>query len=137
MSLIEDFNSEVDKIEAAVRGALNGEIRRLLLHEILQQSQEKVYSYGATPWAMSLRRYEIGDENNMEVEVGDFYISITNVTQLQHPGGADESDVVEGGWENYRQPGPRPFMQAALDKFVSSGELDRVLQQYLSLYGVS
>lgn len=135
MSILTDYNGILDNVQRAISDALKGDIRHILLEQIRQEAYDRVYTYGATPWAMSLRRYEIGDDANMDVVVGENYIRITNNTQLQH-GGADESDVVEGGWENYRQPGPRPFMNEALNKFVDSGEADRVLQSYLRSYGV-
>lgn len=141
MSLVSEFDSISIKMEVAAMAACEGGLRDGLLQKIQQKAQEKVYSYGASGWAMSSRRGMIGDASNMDVESGgggdSFYIRITNNTPLQHPGGADESDVVEGGWGNYRQPGPREFMNPALDEFVGSGEADAILRQYFAMYGIT
>lgn len=141
MSLISDFDEIVTQIDIACMTALNGGLQAGLLRKIKEKAEENVYSYGATAWAMSSRRGLIADKNNMVIETGGgggkYYLRITNATQLQHPGGADESDVVEGGWENFRQPGPRPFMQVALDDFVGSGEADSILKEYLASYGIT
>ena len=140
MSVIADFDNIIANAEAACDAAINGGLRDGLLRKIKEKAEQNVYSYGASGWAMSSRRGMIGDVGNMEIETGgggnNFYLRITNVTQLQHPGGADESDVVEGGWSNYRQPGPREFMNPALDEFVGSGEADSILRQYFSMYGI-
>ena len=141
MSLISDYDSISAKIDAACIAAVEGGLRYGLLRKIQEKAEEIVYSYGASAWAMESRRGLIGDISNMEIEAGggggEFYLRITNVTSLQHPGAADESDVVEGGWANYRQPGPRVFMQTALDDFEGSGEADSILQQYLASYGIT
>lgn len=141
MSIEADFNELLSKIDEACEAAINGGLRDGLLRKIKQKAEQNVYSYGASGWAMSSRRGMIGDVGNMEIESGggggQFFLRITNVTQLQHPGGADESDVVEGGWGNYRQPGPREFMNPALDEFIGSGEADSILQQYLSMNGIT
>ena len=141
MSLVSDFDSISAKIDAACIAAVEGGLREGLLRKIKDKAEEVVYSWGASGWAMSSRRRLIGDVSNMEIEAGggggEFYLRITNVTSLQHPAPADESDVVEGGWGNYRQPGPRVFMQPALDEFEGSGEADSILQQYLASYGVT
>lgn len=141
MSIVSEFDDILARIDAACIAALEGGLRDKLLQKIKEKAEQNVYSYGATPWAMSSRRGMIGDVGNMEIVSGggggEFYLRITNITQLQNPGGADESDVVEGGWENYRQPGPREFMNPALEEFVGSGEADSILKQYLSMYGIT
>ena len=136
MSVLTDYNEILENVQRAISDALNGELKSGLLNEIKKKAEENVYSYSASAWAMATRRNQIGAESNMDIEVGEDFIRITNVTQLQHPGGADESDVVEGGWDNYRQPGPREFMNPALDDFVGSGRADAILQDYLARYGV-
>lgn len=141
VTLLLDFDNITQEINAACIEAINGGLRDGLLRKIKEKAEQNVYSYGASGWAMSSRRGMIGDIGNMEIESGggggQFFLRVTNVTQLQHPGGADESDVVEGGWSNYRQPGPREFMNPALDEFVGSGEADSILRQYLAMHGIT
>lgn len=141
MAILEaEIYGVISEIEAAIQTALGTTMKDGLLREIKKKAEENVYSYSATAWAMSSRRGMIGDLGNMDTEVGggggEYFLSITNITQLQHPGGADESDVVEGGWENYRQPGPRPFMQPALDEYVGSGRAEADLNSVLASYGL-
>ena len=141
MSIISDYDDIRAKIDAACMAAVEGGLRDGLLAKIKEKAETEVYSYGASGWALSTRRGTIGSKGVMEIEAGggggSFYLSITNQAFLQHPGGADESDVVEGGWGNYRQPGPRKFMMPALEEFVGSGEAESILQMYLSMYGIN
>ena len=141
MSIASDYELIRTQIESACMAAVEGGLRDGLLAKIKEKAKENVYSYGAGGWAMSTRRGTIGDKSVMDIEAGGggehFYLNIMNIAWLQHPGGADEADVVEGGWGNYHQPGARKFMMPALNEFVGSGEADSILQAYLAMYGVT
>ena len=128
------------KIDLAVMEAVETTMRSGLLNEIQKKALSEVYSYGATGWAQSKRRYTIGDESVMDIVAGggggNFYLEITNRAFTQNPSGADEADIVEEGYANYRQPGPRPFMQPALDEYIASGKAEADLNAVLSSYGL-
>lgn len=140
MSLVSDFDNVLIKIEVACMAAVEGGLKDGLLKKISEKAEDNVYSYGATARAMSERRGTIGSEQVMEIHSGGggehFWLNIMNRAYLQNPGGADEADVVEKGYANYKQPGPREFMNDALADFVGSGEADTILKQYLAMYGV-
>ena len=140
MSLLSEFDSAATKIDVACMAAVEGGIRDALLNKIKEKAEDNVYSYGASAWAMSQRRGTIGSEGVMEIEAGggsgEFWLVVTNRAFTQNPAPAEESDIVEKGYANYRQPGPRLFMQVAADELISSGEVDSILQSYLSMYGL-
>ncbi len=140
MSIESEADEILNKIDMAVREALNTSLRRGLLEEIQSQALFKVYSYGATPEAEMTRRYTIGDERVMEIESGggggEYYLKITNRAVTQHPASDDESDIVEEGYASYRQPGPRKFMTPAIENYIGSGRAQADLDSVLSSYGL-
>ena len=107
--------------------------------DVQQKAQENVYSYGATSEAMRTRRGTIGNQEVMEVVTGgaggEYYLRVTNRAVTQHPAGDDESDIVEQGYANYRQPGPREFMTPALEDLVNSGEAEEIILRFFVLIG--
>ena len=125
-----------DRIRNAVKDALDGEVKAELERRIKEKATTEVYSYAATPWAMSRRRGQIGDESNLLAQVGGggdhFWLTIENITQTQNPASDMEIDIVEEGYANYRQPGPRPFMEKALDELVASGRAEEILLNAIS-----
>lgn len=134
-----EFERITEKVREAVVDALQNDMKSALMKQIEKSAEEVVYSYGATAWAMASRRGTIGSEAVLTSEVGgggnSYYLRITNIATTQHPAGDDEADIVEHGYSNYRQPGPRPFMQTALEKFVDSGEAESILRSALSARG--
>jgi hypothetical protein len=140
MSLLTEFDSAITKIDVACMAAVEGGIRDALLKKIEEKAKDNVYSYGASARAMAERRGTIGTKGVMEIEAGggagEFWLVVTNRAFTQNPAPAEESDIVEEGYANYNQPGPRLFMQVAADELMESGEVDAILQQYLSMYGL-
>lgn len=64
-------------------------------------------------------------------EIGGTYVTVTNITPLQGTDyGVPEVVFVEGGYANYHQPGPRPFMEKAGEEF-AAGEGESILQGHL------
>ena len=64
-------------------------------------------------------------------EIGENYVSITNITPMQGTDyGVPEVVFVEEGFDNYHMPGPRPFMEEAGQTF-ADGEGTSILQEYL------
>lgn len=135
-----EFEKITERVREAVLDALQNEMKTALMKQIEQAAQDVVYSYGASPEAMSTRRGTIGSESVLTSEVGgggnSYYLRITNIATTQHPASDDEADIVEKGYANYRQPGPRPFMQTAVDKFVDSGEAESILRSVLAAHGL-
>lgn len=69
-----------------------------------------------------------------EAEVGSDYIAVTNITEMQGTDyGVPEVVFVEEGFDNYRMPGARPFMEEA-GKIFAEGEGEHILQTYLDAY---
>lgn len=129
-----------DKVDFALMDAVQNDLKEALLKKVEQFAESEVYSYGATPRAMSSRRYTIGSKDIMDTAAGGgeghFWLRITNKAYTQNPAGADESDIVEKGYSGYRQPYPRPFMEKALEDFVNSGEADRILRDVFIRHGI-
>lgn len=64
-------------------------------------------------------------------------VTVWNRTQMQGTDyGVPEVDFVEGGYESYNMPGPRPFMEPARDEYVASGKPDAVIQSALTAAGL-
>lgn len=103
-----------------------------LLENIEQFAQDKVYdAYGG-----SFRRGRIGGSENMDVQIDNRLITVTNRTPMQGTNyGVSETDFVEGGFSNYNQPFPRPFMEPARDDFVDSGKADAIMADALRAAG--
>ena len=114
------------KLDAAIDSALEHEVAEVVKDIILEQAVSAVYSYPATAPAMSSRRKSdggLGDRGNLSarVEAGHVLI-VEDVAPLQGTDyGIALSDVVEHGLGNYRQPGPRPFLNRSETEAVSPG----------------
>lgn len=134
MGVLSDYMGLMAQINSIVSSCLP-EIARGLQDEIYESTFKNVYSYDATDRAMESRRYMLGDRDNLLTEIGDNEITITNKTVLQSGRGVEETPVVEEGMDYYRQPGPRPFMDDALEAYISSGAGDAILAEALRAAG--
>ena len=121
MNTLEEY---LTVIKPQIDGAVNDALPRLaeeLIKSLDDAATEEVYSYEASPEAMEVRRYSRASEDNMDITPGDYEVEIENEAVMQS-GEANEVKMVEEGWGGkYRQPGPRPFMQQGLDRFIDSG----------------
>jgi len=132
MGLADEYLMEIKpKINDAVEQFLNGPAVRSLEDLIAEHAFHDVYSYNATERAMLSRRYMIGDRDALSVSVSGQSLTISNTTILQGGGGIYETDIVQQGYSNYRQPGPRPFMDKALAAYINSGRADKELAEVL------
>ena len=134
MSFVSQYLLEVKpQIERAIDNALP-DLAQGLKQKIEEKARQNVYSYPATASAMAKRRGMLGGAANISMHMGDKELTLINETTLQHAS-AKETQIVEEGWGNYRQPGPRPFMDEARDEYVDSGEADATLANVLRSYG--
>ena len=134
MNCLDEYMSTIKpRIEAAVASAMPM-LGEKLAAEIDRQAQERVYSYAATGWAMAKRRGTIGALANLRIAAGQSSVEIENQSVMQG-GLANETAMVEEGWSNFRQPGPRPFMDEAMNEYVDSGKGDRDLAEHLRAAG--
>lgn len=109
MSEFEDYKGRLnDAIADIMQTTVSDEVRK----EIKTQAASLVYSYGTD----GLRRYSLEDPNNYH----DNYYQSGNTHTLEveashtfqgAPWGNYLSTVVEKGWGNWHQPGPRPYME--------------------------
>lgn len=132
MSFVSQFNLIKTSIDGAVQSALPT-LAEGLKRKIAQKATENVYSYGATGSAMAKRRYTIGSDGNLQSEIGTAQVTIVNTSTMQG-GMGHEVEMVEEGWSEFRQPGPRPFMDDALDEFVA-GEGQETLARVMREHG--
>lgn len=121
MNTLEEY---LTVIKPGIDSAVNDALPRLaeeLVKSLGDAAMEEVYSYEASPEAMEARRYTIASEDNMMITPENYQVEIENAAVMQS-GEANEVKMVEEGWGGkYRQPGPRPFMQQGLDRFIDSG----------------
>jgi hypothetical protein len=142
LSLLERYQTMSAKLDAAIDSALEHEVAEVVKDIILEQAVSAVYSYPATAPAMSSRRKSdggLGNRGNLSarVEAGHVLI-VEDVAPLQGTDyGIALSDVVEHGLGNYRQPGPRPFLNRSETEAVSSGRAAAALLSGLARQGVT
>lgn len=131
MNTLEEY---LTVIKPGIDEAVNDALPRLaeeLIKSIDDAASDEVYSYEASPEAMEVRRYSIASEDNMDITPGDYEVEIENEAVMQC-GAPNEVRMVEEGWGGkYRQPGPRPFMQMGLDRFIDSGKGEDTLASAL------
>ena len=130
-SLEEEYDAALREIISAVQTALGGPIRLGLEAEIAKYAEQNVYSYQASPYFMQKRRYSLDNKANYDVTVGDLYITIDGSGIALQRGDPGEIDIVEQG-AGWHQPGPRPYMDEALQNYIASGEADRALASALA-----
>ena len=134
MSFVSQYLTEVKPtIDRAVDNTLF-DLAAGLKDRIKRNAQDKVYSYGATASAMAKRRYTIGAAGNISVHTGEYEVTLINESTMQG-GDGHETEMVEEGWSNFRQPGPRPFMDEAMNDYIDSGEAETTLANGLRRYG--
>lgn len=121
MNTLEEYLTVIKpQIDEAVNDALP-RLAEELIKSLNDAATEEVYSYEASEQAMATRRYTIASEDNMMITPENYQVEIENAAVMQS-GEANEVKMVEEGWGGkYRQPGPRPFMQQGLDRFIDSG----------------
>lgn len=121
MNTLEEY---LTVIKPQIDGAVNAALPRLaeeLIKSLDDAATDEVYSYEASEQAMAMRRYTIASEDNMMITPENYQVEIENAAVMQS-GKPNEVRMVEEGWGGkYRQPGPRPFMQQGLDRFIDSG----------------
>ena len=133
MSMLSQFTPWYQNLLTAVTDALSGPVQDGLKQKIRERAQKNVYdAYDGGGY----RRGQIGAAQNLEAEVLFHQLRITNVTPPQ--GGAaraTETSFVEGGYANYNQPFPRPFMDEALEEYTGSGQAQEDLAAALRSKG--
>lgn len=135
LNLLADYMEIRPRIDDTVENFLNTTAARSLLQLIQDKSFSVVYSYPASQRALMTRRYTIGDEDAMSVNVAGGELTIRDTMKLQHDDGSYEADIVQEGYSNYKQPGPRPFMEEALREYIESGRADAELADALEAAG--
>lgn len=130
--VLDQYRDWKKQLNSAIKEALNGPMKDGLKRKIHEKAQTNVYeAYAST----GPRRGQIGGEKNLKAKVSGTTLTITNMTQPQGSGaGMTETTFVETGAPNYRQPFPRPFMEAALEEYVA-GEAQQDLDNALRSRG--
>ena len=112
--------------------AASNEVQDALIKQV-QEDAEK-YVYDAYTPKSSFRRYSLSNPSNIEVIPHGVEITIRIDVPLQHSysywTGALTAPMVTGGWEQFKQPSPRPFfsqerLQQVLDNKVAEMLKDR------------
>lgn len=134
-SLIEDFEAIMGQVTSAVQSALAGPIREGLEAEIAKYALQNVYSYDAAPYFKEKRRFSLSQvQANYDVSISDMSLTIDGSGIALQYGVGGEVDIVEQG-AGWHQPGPRPYMDEALQNYIASGEADRALATALAGMG--
>ena len=134
MSFVARYQELLHKVEQAVDDTLANEAAETVKDIMEEKLDSVVYSYAATPEAMSKRRMANGGllaRANMISRVEDEHtLVVENVAPLQgSPAGRALSDVVNDGDANYKQPRARQFVQSTEQEAAASG---RVLSELLN-----
>lgn len=138
MSVLQDYLQIRSALDAAVGTALQGPVADGLKKAIQEKAQENVYSYEASPSAISKRREKNGgliDESTMLTSVDGMTLTLENASEPQHAEGIALTPIVEEGWSSWHQPYARPFMEEARDDYMDNGDADRDIADALKAAG--
>lgn len=114
MSIMSEFEDYKGRLNDAIANIMQSTVSDLAREEIQKQADSIVYSYGTS----GHRRGSLKDMDNYQ----DHYYTKgeTHVLEIEAshtfqgaPWGNYLSTVVENGWGNWNQPGPRPYMETA------------------------
>lgn len=113
MSIMSEFEDYKGRLNDAIAEIMTGEVSKEIRKEIETQANALVYSVAQEKARGSLRDadnyydmyYRNGDIHTLEVEASHTFQGA--------PWGNYLSTVVERGWSNWNQPGPRPYMKTA------------------------
>lgn len=113
MSIMSEFEDYKGRLNDAIAEVMKGQVSKEVRKEIETQANALVYSVAQEKARGSLRDadnyydmyYRNGDIHTLEVEASHTFQGA--------PWGNYLSTVVERGWSNWNQPGPRPYMKTA------------------------
>lgn len=112
MSIMSEFEDYKGRLNDAIANIMQTTVSDAVREEIKTQADSIVYSYGNDGY----RRYSLSDPKTYH----DYYHqngdTHTLEVEARHtfqgaPWGNYLSTVVEQGWSNWNQPGPRPYME--------------------------
>lgn len=111
MSIMSEFEDYKGRLNDAIAEVMKGQVSKEVRKEIETQANALVYSNATSKYRGSLRDpgnyydnyYQNGDVHTLEVEARHTFQGAQWGDYL--------STVVEEGWSNFRQPGPRPYMK--------------------------
>lgn len=130
--ILTDYYQVLDSVKAAVQSALAGPIREGLEAEVAKYALQNVYSYDAAPYFKAKRRFSLSQvQANYDVSISDMSLTIDGSGIALQYGVGGEVDIVEQG-AGWHQPGPRPYMDEALQNYIASGQADQALASALS-----
>ena len=130
-----ELDAVMGEVTSAVQSALAGPIREGLEAEIAKYALQNVYSYDAAPYFKVKRRFSLSQvQANYDVSISDMSLTIDGSGIALQYGVGGEVDIVEKG-AGWHQPGPRPYMDEALQNYITSGEADRALATALAGMG--
>lgn len=130
--ILTDYYQVLDSVKAAVQSALAGPIREGLEAEVSKYALQNVYSYDAAPYFKAKRRFSLSQvQANYDVSISDMSLTIDGSGIALQYGVGGEVDIVEQG-AGWHQPGPRPYMDEALQNYIASGQADQALASALS-----
>lgn len=133
--LISEYENLMGQVMSAVQSALAGPIREGLEAEVSKYALSNVYSYDAAPYFKEKRRFSLAlVQSNYDVSITDMSITIDGSGIALQYGVGGEVDIVEKG-AGWHQPGPRPYMDEALQNYIASGQADMALATALAGMG--
>lgn len=112
MSIMSEFEDYKGRLNAAIANIMQTTVSDEVRKEIKTQADAIVYSYGTDGY----RRYSLGDSENYHdtyYQNGDTHTLEVEASHTFQGAkwGNYLSTVVEQGWGNWHQPGPRPYME--------------------------
>lgn len=112
MSIMSEFEDYKGRLNDAIANIMQTTVSDEVRKEIKTQADAIVYSYGTDGY----RRYSLGDSENYHdtyYQNGDTHTLEVEASHTFQGAkwGNYLSTVVEQGWGNWHQPGPRPYME--------------------------
>ena len=112
MSIMSEFEDYKWRLNDAIANIMQTTVSDEVRKEIKTQADAIVYSYGTDGY----RRYSLGDSENYHdtcYQNGDTHTLEVEASHTFQGAkwGNYLSTVVEQGWGNWHQPGPRPYME--------------------------
>jgi len=134
--LLEEFNKWREQLEMDIDNVLETDVADTLTQHVLESVRQNVYDvYEPKEYVRRKQNGGLLDRENYHATAFDNVLALTNATRdngYSREQDREIVDVVESGkGYDWYSPGPRPFMEEALQKGITDGSLEESL--YLGL----
>lgn len=130
--LLDEFNKWRERLEMDMDNVLETDVADTLTEHVLESVQENVYdAYDPKEYIRRKQNGGLLDRANYHATAFDNVLALTNDTRDNHYSREEDRDIVDvvesGNGYDFFSPGPRPFMETALQKGITDGSLEESL----------